>query len=127
MERRITLNNDTMEKKNEINDFESSVNEKQNSLSYGIRIGLVGDYPAVRQQYVKINEAEYATDFEFFLRNQVHVVHHTDKTTSIYSNLENRCFKKDNTSPLDDETIMKNLSQIHRDIITFKYGGELVY
>ena len=116
-----------MEKKNGNNCFENSGNEKQNSLSSGIRIAWVGDYPAVRQQYVKINEAEYATDFEFFLRNQVHVVHHKDKTTSICSNLENRCFKRDKTSPLDDETIMKNLSQIHRDIIAFKYGGELVY
>jgi hypothetical protein len=127
MERRITLNNNTMEKKNEINDFENSVNEKQNSLSSGIRIGLGENCLTVRQQFVKINEAEYATDFEFFLRNQVHVVHHTDGATSICSNLENRCFKRDNTSPLDDETIMKNLSQIHRDIIAFKYGGELVY
>ncbi|SHJ96068.1 hypothetical protein SAMN05444280_14311 [Tangfeifania diversioriginum] len=127
MERRITLNNNTIEKKNEINDFENSGNEKQNSLSSGIRIGLDENYPFVRQQFVKIKAAEYATDFEFFLRNQVHVVHHTDKTTSICSNLENRCFKRDNTSPLDDETILKNLSQIHRDIIGFKYGGELVY
>jgi hypothetical protein len=81
MERRITLNNNTMKKKNENNGFENSVNEKQNSLSSGIRIGLDGDYPALKKQFVKINEAEYATYYEFFL--------------------ENRCFKKDYTSPLD--------------------------
>ena len=127
MERRITLNNNIMEKKNEINDFENSVNEKQNSLSSGIRIGLGGSFPIFKQQFVRIREVEYATDFEFFLRNQVRVVHHTDGTTSICSSLENRCFRRDNTSSLDDESIMDNLSQIHRDIITFKYGGELVY
>lgn len=127
MERRITLNNSTMKKKNGNNCFENSGNEKQNSLSSKIRIGLDGDCPTVRHQFVKINEAEYATDFEFFIRNQVHVVHHMDRTTSICICLENRCFKKDNTSPLDDETIMNSLNQVHSDIIALKYGGELVY
>lgn len=116
-----------MKKKNENNGFENSVNEKQNSLSSGIRIGLGGNFPVFKQQFVRIREVEYATDFEFFLRNQVRVVHHTDGTTSICSSLENRCFRRDNTSPLDDESIMDNLSQIYRDIIAFKYGGELVY
>jgi hypothetical protein len=127
MERRITLNNDTMKKKNENYGFENSVNEKQNSLSSRIRIGLGGNFPVFKQQFIRIREVEYATDFDFFIRNQVHVVHHTNGTTSICSSLENRCFRKDNTSPLDEETIMKNLGQIHRDIITFKYGGKLVY
>lgn len=127
MERRITLNNDTMKKKNENYGFENSVNEKQNSLSSRIRIGLGGNFPVFKQQFIRIREVEYATDFDFFIRNQVHVVHHTNGTTSICSSLENRCFRKDNASPLDEETIMKNLGQIHRDIITFKYGGELVY
>lgn len=116
-----------MEKKDEINNYENSGNEKQNSLSSGIRIGLGGNCLTVRQQFVKINEAEYGTDFEFFIRTQVHVVHHMDKTTSICSSLENRCFKRDNTSHLDDETILEDLNQIHCDIIAFKYGGELVY
>lgn len=116
-----------MKKKNEITGFENVVNEKQNSLSSGIRISLSAKFTTIKQQFVRINEAEYATDFDFFLRNQVHVVHHTDKTTSICSSLENRCFRKDNTSPLDDEAIMENLTQIHCDIIALKYGGELVY
>ena len=116
-----------MKKKNEITGFENVSNEKQNSLSSGIRIGLSEKFPAIKQQFVRINKAEYATDFDYFLRNQVHVVHHTDKTTSICSSLENRCFRKDNTSPLDDDTIMENLTQIHCDIIALKYGGELVY
>ena len=127
MERRITLNINTMKKKNEINDFENSVNEKQNSLCSGIRIGLGGNFPVIKQQFIRIEEAEYATDFEFFIRNQVHVVHHTDGTTSICSSLEKRCFKRDNSSPLDDEAIMENLIRVHGDIITFKYGGKLVY
>lgn len=42
MERRITLNDKTMKKKNGNNNFENMSNEKQNSLTSGIRIG-VGD------------------------------------------------------------------------------------
>lgn len=110
-----------------MNSSENVVNEKQNSLCSGIRISLTENFPAIKQPFVRINEADYATDFDFFLRNQVHVVHHTDKTTSICSSLENRCFRKDNTFPLDDDTIMENLTQIHCDIIALKYGGELVY
>lgn len=116
-----------MKKKNEITGFENVVNEKQNSLSSGIRINLDRNSPVISQRFAKIKEAEYATDFDLFVRTQVHVVHHTDKTTSICSNLENRCFRKDTTSPLDDDTIMENLTQIHCDIIALKYGGELVY
>ena len=41
MERRITLNDNAMKKKNEINSFENVCNEKQNSLASGIRMGLV--------------------------------------------------------------------------------------
>ncbi|MDC7217956.1 MAG: hypothetical protein PQJ28_02920, partial [Spirochaetales bacterium] len=106
-----------MKKKNGNKYFENSTNEKQNSLSSKIRIGLGGGSPTFKHQFVKINEAEYAIDFEFFIRNQVHVVHHMDRTTSICSSLENRCFKRDNTSPLDDETIMNSLNQVHSDII----------
>ena len=127
MERRITLNNNTMEKKNEINGFEKSTNEKQNSLPSGIRIGLDGDPRIFKYQFIRIKEAEYATDFDFFVRNQVHVVHHIDGNTSICSRLESRCFKRDNFSPLDDGAIMGTISRVHRDIVAFKYGGELVY
>lgn len=116
-----------MKKKNEITGFENVVNEKQNSLSSGIRISLNGSFPAIKQQFVRIKEAEYATDFDFFLCNQVQVVHHMDRTTSICSTVEKRCFRKDNTSDLDDETIMEYLRQIHCDIIFLKLGGELVY
>ncbi len=116
-----------MGKKNKINGFENSNNEKQNSLPSVIRIGLAGGSSIVKHQFVRINEVEYATDFDFFVRNQVHVVHHIDGTTSICSRLEKRCFKRDNFSPLDDGVIMEAISRIHWDIVAFKYGGELVY
>ncbi|MFV0592797.1 MAG: hypothetical protein ACK5M7_15535 [Draconibacterium sp.] len=116
-----------MEKKKEINGFENSTNEKQNSLPSGIRIGLGGGSLIFKHQFIRIKEAEYATDFDFFVRNQVHVVHHIDGTTSICSTLENRCFKKDNFSPLDDGAIMGAICRIHRDIVALKYGGELIY
>lgn len=56
MERRITLNDKTMKKKNEINNFENVSNEKQNSLTSGIRIGLNGDFPAIKQKDSSLEE-----------------------------------------------------------------------
>ena len=40
MERRIDLNDNALRKKNIVNNFENDCNEKQNSLSSGIRIGF---------------------------------------------------------------------------------------
>ncbi len=116
-----------MEKNKEINGFENSTIEKQNSLSSGIRIGLDGRFPSFKHQFIRIEEAEYAIDFDFFVRSQVHVIHHIDGTTSICSRLENRCFKRDSFSPLDDEAIMETISLIHCDIVALKYGGKLVF
>ncbi len=116
-----------MEKKKEINGFENSTNEKQNSLPSGIRIGLGGGSLIFEHQFIRIKEAEYATDFDFFVRSQVHVIHHIDGTTSICSRLENRCFKRDSFSPLVDEAIMETISLIHCDIVALKYGGKLVF
>lgn len=124
MERRIILNNNTMKKKN--NGFKKVSNEKQNSLASEIRIGLGKSFPVLKQQFVKIKEAEYSTDFEFFLQNQVHVVSNSDKNCSICSSIENRLFEK-RVNNNDDATIYKLIETIHRDIVTFKYGGELVY
>jgi len=45
MERRITLNDNAMKRKNGINNFENVSNEKQNSLASEIRIGLNGNFP----------------------------------------------------------------------------------
>ena len=59
-----------MKKKNGNNEFKKVSNEKQNSLTSGIRIGLGGNFPVLKQQFVKIKEAEYSTDFEFFLQNK---------------------------------------------------------
>ncbi len=78
-------------------------------------------------QFIRINGVEYSTDFDFFMRNQVHVIKHLDNSTSFCSLLEKRCFRRDKIHSFDDETIMQNLNQIHRDIITLKYGGEIVY
>lgn len=40
MERRMTLNDNALKKKNNVNHFENACNGKQNSLSSGIRIGF---------------------------------------------------------------------------------------
>ena len=114
-----------MKKKNESNRFKNVSNEKQNSLSSGIRIGMVGCFPAIKQKFVKIKEVEYATDFEFFIQNQVHVVVSLNKSCSICSSLENRVFWQGST--LTEDAIFDLIETIHKDIITFRYGGELVY
>ncbi len=126
MGRRIILNNITMKKNFENNDFEKVSKEKQNSLTSGIRIGFGGNFPVLKQQFVKIKEAEYSTDFEFFLQNQVHVVVNKDKSCSICSSIEKRAFEK-GLNLNDNALIYKFIETIHRDIVTFKYGGELVY
>src|SRR5690554_907164 len=125
MERRITLNDNVMEKKNENINFENMSNEKQNSLTSGIRIGLNGNFPVVKQKYVKIKEVEYSTDFDFFVQNQVHVIMNTNKICSICSSLENRVFWQG--PRLDEDAIYSMIEAIHKDIISFRYGGELIY
>lgn len=115
-----------MKKKNGNNDFKHPSNEKQNSLAYRIRIGSQGNFPILKQQFVKIEEAEYSTDFEFFLNNQVHVVVSKDKRCLICSSIEKRAFQEQ-IRFVNDASIYETLETIHRDIITFKYGGELVY
>jgi hypothetical protein len=125
MERRITLNDNTMKKKSENNNFENVRNEKQNSLSSGIRIDLGEKFSVIKQKFVKINEVEYSTDFDFFIQNQVHIIVSVNKTCSICSSVENRVFW---LGPRLDEDMVYNLIQtIHKDIISFRYGGELVY
>ena len=125
MERRITLNDNTMKKKNVNNSIENVSNEKQNSLSSGIRIGLSGNFPIIKQKFVKIKEAEYSTDFEFFIRNQVHIIVSVNKTCSICSSVENRIFWLG--PKLDEDAIFGLIKAIHKDITSFRYGGELVH
>ncbi len=125
MERRITLNNNTMEKKSANNSFENVSNEKQNSLSSGIRIGWSEKIPVIKQKFVKIKEAEYSTDFEFFIENQVHVVVSSNKDCTICSSVEKRVFWQG--SALPDDAVYNLIEAIHRDIVSFRYGGELVY
>lgn len=54
MERRIILNNNTMEKNLKNNDFKNLGNEKQNSLASGISIGLDEKSPILKQKLLKI-------------------------------------------------------------------------
>lgn len=115
-----------MKKMNGNNDFKHKSNEKQNSLASGIRIGLAGDFPVLKQKFVKIKEAEYSTDFEFFLKNQVQVIVCKNNSYSICSSIEKRAFQKE-VSLTDDTSIFELIQTIHRDIITFKFGGVLVY
>lgn len=79
------------------------------------------------RRFVRINGAEYSTNFDFFMRNQVHIIQHLDNSTSFCSLLEERCFKRDDAHYLKDEANMDNIRQIHFDIISLKYGGELVF
>ena len=125
MEKRITLNNITMKKKNGNNSFENVSNEKQNSLTSGIRIGFGGNFPIIKQKFVKIKEAEYSTDFEFFIQNQVHMVISNNECCSICSSVEKRVFWQGAT--LSDDAIYNLIEAIHSDIISFRYGGQLVY
>ncbi len=125
MERRITLNDNTMEKKNGNNSFENVSNEKQNSLSSGIRISLDVNFPIIKQKFVKIKEAEYSTDFDFFIQNQVHVVVSSNRDCTICSSVEKRVFWQG--SALSDDPEYNLIETIHKDIISFRYGGELVY
>ena len=125
MERRITLNDNTMEKKNENNSFENVSNEKQNSLTSGIRISLGLNFPIIKQKFVKIKEAEYSTDFDFFIQNQVHVVVSSNKDCTICSSVEKRVFWQG--FGLSDDAVYNMIEAIHKDIISFRYGGELVY
>jgi hypothetical protein len=114
-----------MKKKNEINNSENVSNEKQNSLTSGIRIGLNGNFPVVRQKFVKIKEVEYSTDFDFFVQNQVHVIVSSNKICSICSSVENRVFWQG--PKLDEDAVYSLIEAIHKDIISFRYGGELIY
>ncbi len=125
MEGRIIIKNNTVEKRNGYNDFKNVSNEKQNSLTSGIRIGFGRNFPVIKEQFVKFKEAEYSTDFEFFLQNQVHVVVNKDKSCSICSSIEKRAFENGVTLS-DEESIYKLIETIHRHIITLKYGGELI-
>jgi len=115
-----------MKKKNRNNDFVNVSNEKQNSLASGIRIGLGGKSPVLKQKFVKIKEVEYSTDFEIFLENQVYVIVRRDKSFVICSRLEKKVFY-DGYHYINDAAVFELLETIHRDIISFKYGGELVY
>lgn len=125
MERRITLNDNVMKKKNGNNNFENVSNEKQNSLASGIRIGLNENLPVVKQKFVKIKEVEYSTDFDFFIQNQVHVIVSSNKICSICSSVENRVFWQG--PRLDEDAVFNLIEAIHKDIISFRYGGELIY
>ncbi len=76
--------------------------------------------------FVKINTVKYSTDLGVFVRNQVHVINHLDRTTSICSRLEKRDFKKGLViDPLDEQKIMDIIALVHKDIVALKYGGEL--
>jgi hypothetical protein len=114
-----------MKKKNGNNSFENVSNEKQSSLSSGIRISFGGNFPIIKQKFVKIKEAEYSTDFDFFIQNQVHLVVSGNRDCTICSSVEKRVFWQG--SALSDDAVYNMIETIHMDIISFRYGGELVY
>ena len=79
------------------------------------------------EQFVRINEVKYSTDFDFFMRTQVHVIQHLDNTTTVLQPVRKRCFRRNTTHPLDDIAIMNSIREVHSNIINLKYGGELVF
>jgi len=50
----------------------------------------------------------------------------SNKSCSVCSSIEKRAFKN-GVNLNDDDAIYEFIETIHRDIITFKYGGELVF
>ncbi len=108
------------------NDLEKMGNEKQNLFTYEGHIRIQGSFPVLKQQFVKIKEVEYSTDFDFFLKNQVQVIVSNDNRCTICSTLEKRVFYK-GPKNMDDASVFELMEVIHRDIISFKYGGELIY
>lgn len=114
-----------MKKKNVNSSFENVSNEKQNSLTSGIRIDWSEKIPVIKQKFVKIKEVEYSTDFEFFIQNQVHVVLSSNKNCTICSSVEKRVFWQGFV--LSDDTVYNLIEAIHRDIVSFLYGSKLVY
>ena len=107
------------------NDFKNLGNEKQNSLPSGIRIGMDGRFPIIKQKFVKIKEVEYSTDFDFFIQNQIHVIVSRNKNCMICSSVEKRVFWQG--SAPNDDALYSLIEAIHKDIVSFSYGGELVY
>src|SRR5680860_480912 len=115
MGRRIILKIIDMKKNSVNNDFKNMSNEKQNSLASGIRIGCGASFPVLKQKFVKIKEAEYSTDFEFFMKNQVQVIVCKNNSCSICSSIEKRAFYKGGNLP-NDAFIFELIQTIHRDI-----------
>ncbi len=77
-----------MKKKNRNNNFEIVSNEKQNSLTSGIRISFDGNFPIIKQKPVKIKGTKYLTDFGFFIQNQVHIKQQSNEINRFESRLE---------------------------------------
>ena len=66
-------------------------NEKQNSLTSGIRIGrFEREFPVYKTEICKFKSVEYSTDLEFFIQIQLHVVVSNNECCSICSSVEKR-------------------------------------
>ncbi len=80
----------------------------------------------IMKQFVRVNSAEYSTNFDFFVCHQVHVIHHLDNTTSFCSRIEKKCFEKSSVNPSGEQGIMDIICNIHSNILSLKYGGEFI-
>ncbi len=77
--------------------------------------------------FVRVNTVEYSTNLDKFVKEQVHIISHLDRTVSVCSQLEERCFRKGLSLSLsDDKAIMDAISLVLKDIIALKYSGELI-
>ena len=69
-------------------------------------------------------DVKYSTDYDFFLRHQLLIFNAFDGT-SFCSGLESRVFLRTASRNISSEMKEKICRQIHRDICTLRYGGEL--
>lgn len=76
-----------MKKKMKKNNFENDSNEKQNSLTSGIRIGL-REFPVCKTEICEFKSVEYSTDMEFFIQIQLRAVVSNNECCSICSSVE---------------------------------------
>ena len=82
-------------------------------------------FPIFKQKFVKIKEAEYSTNFEEFVSNNIQVVINKNNVCQIVSGIEKRIFWQG--PELSSKAIYQMLATIHKDIISLRYDGELVF
>lgn len=71
------------------------------------------------------NGAEYSTDFDFFVENQISCIENEEGTQMI-SRIEARTFYRTSVRKLDPDLITMIFGRILNDLCALKYGGRLI-